>query len=126
MTRSLLALFVLVVAMGGCATPESVVRQAVAASERGDQAAYEACFTPRSRSVLRTVRRAAGPLNFGASSGRIEVSARPGGPLAWGRRIVDITDGERQIQLVLRGDAGAWRIDLIDTERRAAAAGGRP
>jgi hypothetical protein len=39
--------------------------------------------------------------------------------------VVDITDGERQVELVLRGDAGAWRIDLIDTERRAASAGGR-
>ena len=126
MTRSALALFVLgAAALGGCATPESVVREAIAAAERGDHAAYEACFTPRSRPVLRTMRRAAGPLALGSAPGRIEVSARPGGPLAWGRRVVDITDGERQVELVLRGDAGAWRIDLIDTERRAASAGGR-
>jgi hypothetical protein len=38
---------------------------------------------------------------------------------------VRVTDGERQVKLVLQGEAGAWRIDLIDTERRTSSVGGR-
>jgi len=110
----------------GCATPEAVVRSALEASERGDVSSYEACFTPRSRPVLRTLQRATGPLSPKLGTGKITVSERPGGARAWGRRVVTVSDGSRQVQLVLRGEAGAWRIDLIDTERRAASSGGRP
>ena len=115
----------LVVAASGCATPESVVRAAVEAAETGDLHAYESCFTPRSRPVIRTLRRASGPLVMGQDASQIRVEARPGATTSWNRRVVSVTDGSRIVDLVLRGDAGAWRIDLIDTERRAASSGGR-
>jgi len=109
----------------GCATPESVVRTAIEAAADGDDAAYEGCFTPRSRPMIRAMRRAQTPRPTGGFSRATQVHELPGGELLWGRRVVRVTDGERQMQLVLKGEAGAWRIDLIDTERRTSSAGGR-
>jgi len=62
---------------------------------------------------------------MGQDASQIRVEARPGATTSWNRRVVSVTDGSRIVDLVLRGDAGAWRIDLIDTERRAASSGGR-
>ena len=109
----------------GCATPESVVRTAIESAETGDDEAYEGCFTPRSRPMIRAMRRAQTPSPTGGVSASSQVHELPGGGLLWGRRVVRVTDGERRVQLVLRGEAGAWRIDLIDTERRTSSAGGR-
>ena len=109
----------------GCATPESVVRTAIEAAEEGDKTAYDGCFTLRSRPLIRAMRRAQTPSPTGGFSPTTQVHELPGGGLFWGRRVVRVTDGERQIQLVLLGEAGSWRIDLIDTERRSASAGGR-
>ena len=110
----------------GCATPESVVRTAIEAAESGDHATYEACFTARSRPMIRAVRSAQEPSLTSGLSRATELHELPGGGLISGRRVVRATDGERQMQLVLQGEAGAWRIDLIDTERRASSAGARP
>ena len=115
----------LMLALQGCATPESVVRTAIEAAHSGDETAYESCFTPRSRPMIRAIRRAQTPSPTGGVSGTAQVHELPGGGLLWGRRVVRVTDGERQVQLVLVGEAGTWRIDLIDTERRTSSTGGR-
>jgi hypothetical protein len=124
MLRFSLGLLLLLLVQG-CATPESVVRTAIEAAQSGDEAAYEGCFTPRSRPMIRAIRRAQGPTPTGGVSGSAQVHELPGGGLFWGRRVVRVTDGERQVKLVLQGEAGAWRIDLIDTERRTSSVGGR-
>ena len=110
----------------GCATPESVVRTAIEAAESNDNAAYDACFTARSRPMIRALRRAQRPSPTGGLSRATELRESPGGGLLSGRRVVQITDGERQMQLVLQGRAGSWRIDLIDTERRASSGRSSP
>ena len=115
----------LLVLFSGCATPESVVRTAIEAAETGDHATYESCFTPRSRPMIRALRRAQKPSATRGLSAATQIHELPGGDMFSGRRVVRVTDGQRQMNLVLRGDAGSWRIDLIDTERRASSAGSR-
>ena len=116
----------LLASLSACATPESVVRSAIEAAQEGRGAAYEACFTPRSRPILRTLRRAETALDLHRwTPEEVQIHERPGGKRPWARRTVEVSDGSRVVQLVLRGQAGAWRIDLMDTERRATSAQGR-
>ena len=111
---------------GGCTGPVTVVERAVEAARAGDPRAYEACFTPRSRPILRSLWRAGDA--FG-STGVAEVEVGEVRLLSPGddwqpRLLVAVAEGGQTTDLVLHGQALSWRIDLIDTERTLARFGG--
>ena len=116
--------------LGACAGPEQVVLAAADAARSGDTHAFQACFTPRSRPMLRAVWRATGDATtrgtlLGAGHVEIEGVEITAGRFPWeGRRVVRVREGERTMLLVLHGITGSWRIDLIDTERALTSAGG--
>lgn len=107
----------------GCSTPSGIVEEAAAAAGRNDRGAYIACFTPRSRPLLRslyTVADADKPElarlgNTGASV--TEVRPMAPGDQGQNRALVTVSEGGRTLPLVVHADAGAWRIDLMDSER---------
>lgn len=105
----------------GCQGPVAVVESAVDAARRGDRDAYEACFTQRSRPMLRALWRAAGDGNHGSSLGAGVVTTgaptmlQPGQD--WQPRVmVPVSEGAQRLGLVLHSEALTWRIDLVDTE----------
>ena len=111
---------------GGCTGPITVVERAVEAARAGDSQAYEACFTPRSRPLLRSLWRAGD--TFGSRTaetvemGELRLLA-PGDD--WQPRLlVPVAEGGQTMEIVLHGQALSWRIDLIDTERTLARLGG--
>ena len=107
----------------GCATPGDVVEAAAAAAADDDLDAYVACFTARSRPLLRAYYDAVAAhrpelAKLGAGAVAIaEVKEMPGYGGGAPRVVVTAVEGGRSIPLVLHGNAGAWRIDLFDSER---------
>ena len=120
------ALFSFCALSAGCTGPVTIVERAAEAASGGDAAAYEACFTPRSRPILRSLWRAGHP--FGVTGDhKIEIGElrllSPGDD--WQPRLlVPVSEGGRTMDVVLHGQALSWRIDLIDTERTLARLGG--
>ncbi len=118
---------VLVIALSwlvvGCNSPTSIVEEAVAAAGRSDRQAYIGCFTPRSRPLLQSLYTAADSKNP-ALAGLGERGARvtsvqfigPGQNRAR-RALVTVEEGSESLPLVVHASAGAWRIDLLDSER---------
>ncbi len=122
--RALLGLATLVVLVGaGCATPAGVVEAAAAAAADDDLDAYVACFTARSRPLLRAYYASAREhrpelARLGASDVAIaEVKEMSRALMGTPRVVVTAVEAGRSIPLVLHGVAGAWRIDLMDSER---------
>lgn len=113
------------VTSSGCAFdgPDVVIAQVADAARRGDRDDFMACFTPRSRAVLEvwwTTVDKHQPSLGALGAGDVQVvaqrpySGRDAGPE---RALVSLREGERQIPLVLHRMGGAWRIDLLDSER---------
>ncbi|MGB0588556.1 MAG: hypothetical protein ACPGU1_02645 [Myxococcota bacterium] len=106
-----------------CSTPTGIVEEAVEAAGRGDRDAYIACFTERSRPLLRGLYHAADAKNpklaalgeQGARVTGVEFLAPSGG--AGQRALVTVSEGQESMPLVVHASAGAWRIDLMDSER---------
>lgn len=123
-------LLLLVLASAGCDGPEDVVAEAVRAAAAGDAEAYEACFTKRSRPFLRIIRRTASrvePRLADLGAGEVDVGAAEALPPdedGTARALVPIQEGPRAMPVVLHSLAGAWRIDLVDTERATSRFGG--
>ena len=115
-----IALSVLVTA---CSTPTGIVEEAVAAAGRGDRDAYIACFTARSRPLLRGLYNAADAKNpdlamLGEQGARVTDMEYLDAKGAGGERaLVTVTEGQESMPLVVHASAGAWRIDLMDSER---------
>ena len=121
-------------ACGGWITPAGpaeVTRQALDAAQAGDRAGLLETLTPRSRALLDAIWSAADETGHGAlftlQGGAPQVaSVRPFPPGEEGveRARVVVTDGPDRLALVLHRRAGAWRIDLVDTERTLTGLGG--
>lgn len=111
------------VSMSGCSRPEGIVLEAADAARRGDKADYLACFTPRSAAMLEAMWQVAGPQRgdrFGLAAGDVQVrdvAPIPPGVEGIERVAVTLTEGGAPFRLVVHEVGGAWRIDLIDTER---------
>ncbi len=131
------AALALVVVGGGCggwlspAGPEQVTRRALRAAQAGDRAGLLATLTPRSRSLVDAIWSVADDSGqgglFGLSGGAPEVAsvrAFPPGEEGVERARVVVVDGPDRLALVLHRRAGAWRIDLVDTERTLTGLGG--
>jgi hypothetical protein len=122
----IIALSMLVTA---CSTPTGIVEEAVAAAARGDRDAYIACFTERSRPLLRGLYNAADAKNpdlavLGEQGARVtdmrfasKVQPIGGNASASQRALVTVTEGHESLPLVVHASSGAWRIDLLDSER---------
>ena len=110
-------------ALGACDSPADVVLDAADAARAGDRGAYLACLTPRSRAVVQALWHAADAVDPDLSrlgAGTVEVTgvqAMP--PLLDGRARARVTtrEGQQTLPVVLHQTAGAWRIDVMDTER---------
>jgi hypothetical protein len=116
----IIALSTLVMA---CSTPTGIVEEAVAAASRGDRDGYIACFTARSRPLLRGLYNAADAKNpalavIGEQGARVTdmqyIDAKSG---AGRRAMVTVSEGQESLPLVVHASAGMWRIDLLDSER---------
>jgi len=122
-TRARAALAIAAAVLGlACDGPEVVVGQAVEAARAGDRDAYAACFTPRSRAILRSLWTSAEDHNprlaaLGASDVRIlgvqRVPRRGPGPA---EAVVAIEEEGQRYRLVVQREGGTWRIDLLATE----------
>jgi len=116
-----------VIALGAlvtaCSPPTGIVEEAVAAAGRGDRDAYIECFTARSRPLLRGLYNAADAKNpdlamLGEKGARVtDVQYLGSGGGGGEKAMVTVTEGQQSIPLVIHGSFGAWRIDLIDSER---------
>ena len=123
-------LLVLTTLVVGCSSPAAIVEAAVDAAERNDRGDYIACFTPRSRPLLSglySVADAANPTM--ATLGSADVQITEVRPMSVGhegqdRAMVTINEQGRSLSLVVHAEAGAWRIDLMDTERILTGLGG--
>ncbi|MGM0575029.1 MAG: hypothetical protein ACQEXJ_04780 [Myxococcota bacterium] len=130
-STAVLGLALVVVATVGCEGPADVVTSAAEAARGGDHEAYAACFTPRSRPILRALWRTAervAPDAAGLGAGDVAVGDVKGlSPDEHDRRraVVTVQEGGRSLPVVLHSLAGAWRIDLMDTERVSMGLGGR-
>ena len=120
MRRFLIALSLMVV---GCNSPTHIVEEAIEAADRGDRSAYIACFTPRSKPLLRSmysVADASRPtLGQMGQKGAVVASVQrmaPGDDRQ-NRVMVTVHEAGRSLPLVVHSEAGAWRIDLMDSER---------
>ena len=129
MPRALLLLLLLLLDGPGCGLgegPAGVVARAARAAQDGDREAYAACFTPRSRALLRAYWTTAGSI-------RPALAELHGGPVRTGRpraiapgkdgrlrALVPVAERGDEVGLVLHEEAGAWRVDLVDTERERA------
>ncbi len=115
----------------GCSSPASIVEEAVTAAAQGDRDAYVGCFTPRSRALLRslyTIADAKKPeLALLGEQGAQITSVQPLSPgdLGQSRAMVTLAEGEQTLSLVVHSNAGAWRIDLMDSERVLTGSAGR-
>ena len=99
------------------------MEEAIDAASRDDRHGYVACFTPRSRPLLRSLYAVAdaerpelGRLG-GAGATISEVRPMAAGETGQDRALVTVTEGGRSLPVVVHAEAGAWRIDLMDTER---------
>ena len=116
----LLALSLLIAAYGA---PAGIVEEAVDAASRDDRSAYIACFTPRSRPLLRSLYAVADAerpeLGRLGNSGATITEVRHMSPGEAGQRraVVTVSEGGQTLPVVVHAEAGAWRIDLMDTER---------
>lgn len=106
------------------AGPGEVTQQALDAAQAGDRAGLMATLTPRSRALLEAIWSTADESGRGAlfrlQGGSSKVASVRGFPPGEGgveRARVVVTDGPDRLALVLHRRAGAWRIDLVDTER---------
>ena len=96
---------------GGCKGPEQVVKDAIAAAQSNDQEAYLACFTPRSRAILKLLWKNKTP-PLSADNAQVVATERFGPQLT----SVQVQEGALVVPIILRGGVGQWRIDLIDME----------
>lgn len=123
--RRLLAVLAAVAGLAACAGPADVVHRAVDAARAGDREAYAACFTERSRPILRSFWQATDAHNpplgqLGAAEVVVESVRtatsrdRPGE-----RAIVAIVERGVAMRLVLHRTGNTWRIDLLDTEKES-------
>ena len=109
--------------MAACGTPAGIVTEAAQAAAAGDHGAYVACFTPRSRALLKTMYATAEQTRpdlavLGGSAVTVsQVRGMSVGIEGRDRAVVTVTEDGRSIPLVLHRLAGAWRIDLMDSER---------
>lgn len=115
------------VLLGACAGPDGIVNEAVDAARSGDRAAYAACFTKRSRPILASFWAAADEVNpavsaLGVLGNPTVIRVQPARTLHGGpdRAVVVVEEQGRRARLVVHHLAGAWRIDLVDTERELA------
>ena len=114
----------------GCSDPSRIVEEAVAASGRGDRAAYVACFTPRSRPLLRTLFTIADAKRpelgrLGEKGAQVaSTKAIAPGDKGQARALVTVHEAGRSLPVVVHAEAGAWRIDLMDSERVLTGLGG--
>ena len=103
-------------------SPSQTVLGAAEAFAAGQQTVFEAHFTERSRALLGLV------VNSRADSGHVApLGGHPvtiererrinHGHLNQQRILVEVTAGSAKSALVLHDVGGAWRIDLVDTER---------
>ena len=124
--RPLFLLITLLLTMGACDGSERVVRRAITAAAENDREAYLACFTAESRAALRLLWRGRkAPLGSGSAkvvSVQPVVTYRPvkgaAGPVDSGLGLVavQIQEGMNLVPVIVRGNAGVWRIDLFNTE----------
>ena len=106
-----------------CAGPGGIVEEAITAAQKGDRDAYIACFTERSRPLLRGLYESADRHNpelaqMGGAGARV-IAITPMGtkPGAGERARVSVQEGSETLELMVHSRAGAWRIDLLDSER---------
>ena len=120
MRRFVIALCLMVV---GCSTPTRIVDEAISAADRGDRAAYIACFTPRSKPLLNSMYAVAETsrpelARLGSKGAQVaSVQGMSPGDTGQARAMVTVHEGGRSLPLVVHSEAGAWRIDLMDSER---------
>ncbi|MCA9515258.1 MAG: hypothetical protein KC635_09975 [Myxococcales bacterium] len=119
-----LAVVLAVLFLRGGDAPGDIVQRAAAAARDGDRDRYLACFTERSRPILETLWAAAAEKNPPlAALGAAEVQVVAGSRLASrdvglpDRVLLVVSEGVDQMRVVLHGEGGSWRIDLLDTER---------
>mgnify|MGYP007078943899 CR=1 FL=1 len=123
MTPTRLLLFASSALFMACTSPVGIVEEAIDAADRGDRDAYIACFTERSRPLLRAFYNVAEVHNpalaqigqAGAKVSEVTPLETPGSEDA--KVHVRVSEGEAHLDLVVRSSGGAWRIDLIDSER---------
>ena len=126
MLRWLIAASLLIGCAGATSplSPAQVVMSAADALDAGDKEAFEAHFTERSRPLLRLVltRKGLGesveepPTPISALSVERE-RAMNLGHLAQQRVLVELEAAGKKGAVVVHDVGGAWRIDLMDSER---------
>jgi len=120
MRRFVIALCLMVV---GCSSPSRIVDEAISAADRGDRDGYIACFTPRSKPLLQSMYAVADASRpelsqLGSKGAQIAgVQGMAPGDGGQPRAMVTVHEGGRSLPLVVHSEAGAWRIDLMDSER---------
>lgn len=104
--------------------PEAILQRAAAAARTGDRDAYLACFTARSRPILETFWAAAedgDPALAALGAGEVQViagSALTSRDVGVPERVMlVVSEAVDQLRVVMHGEGGTWRIDLLDTER---------
>lgn len=125
LAAALVAALVAAVGLGACADPADVVHRAVEAARSGDRDAYAACFTERSRPILRAFWQATdahNPALGQLAAAEVEIASvrRASSREREGERaIVAIVERGVQLRLVLHRTGSTWRIDLLDTEKES-------